>query len=121
MSLRKRVKLKMKPELMKTSNNDDLQRKWKTCIQMTCVEYRVKQMKELWDRVREAMRHFVERVKNAFKGLLEDLSELKSAIQERGYQKRKSYQRSYPHIVDKLNINTKGFPQPILRCARSRC
>lgn len=111
----------MKQELLTAMNNNELQCKWKTIIQMTCIEYRAKKMKEVWDRVVEAMRQFVERVKNAFKGLLEDLAEIKSAIQESGYQKRKSFPHSFPRCVDNLKLNTRGFPQPVIRCARSRC
>lgn len=103
------------------TSNSELQNKWKTTIQMTCLEYRVKIAKELWSKLVEAMRKVVEKIKNAFKGLIEDLSEFRESIQDYTGRKCKSYPHSFPHYVDKLPINTKGFPQPIMRCARSRC
>ena len=110
--------------------NDELQVKWKNCIKVTCDMFNIhKVLRECVEKLMETFRLILNSIKDAlsesFSILSETLREFKETIQE--YCKKdepknfQSYPHSFPHYVDNLKVNTVGFPQPIIRCARSRC
>lgn len=107
--------------------SDDLQDKWKTCMLHTCYAYHMaERVKEAIDVLAEVVRQIINNIREIFKPFVEQLhlvfDELKEFIDDSNlYEEEKSYPQSYPHYVDKLKVNTKGFPRPITHCARSRC
>ena len=64
----------------------------------------------------KVFRPVVESLSLAFNELVEFVDKNKDFIEY-----CKSYPQSYPHSVDNLKVNTRGFPRPIVRCSRSRC
>lgn len=109
-----------------TLNNDELQSRWKNCIQVTCHVFRiVEYIKYYVERALEAIHNFIENLKSAFGSICEKLSEvfndLTQLVDEVENRKCKSYPHGYTHYVNKLKLNPRGFPQPVMKCARSRC
>ena len=110
--------------------NDEMQEKWKNCIKVTCNLFNIYGvLRECAQNLMETLRAIINNIKetlsDTFSKLSEALKEFKEIIQE--YHKKEesnnfqSYPHSYPRYVDKLKLNVRGFPQPIMRCARSRC
>lgn len=120
--------------------SDDLQIKWQKCLHETffaCdVVYRyaphvlekieevvnliITYAKRWCESLQEVARRFMEVIRPAFQKLSEAFNDLKDTCKdlEKPVEK-KSYPHSYPHNVHKYN--TRGYPRPIYRCARSRC
>lgn len=120
----------MKQELMTATNNDELQNKWKNCVQVTCNMFNIYEvLRECAEKLTETFRLLLNSIKDAlsesFSKLSEVLKEFNENIQK--YCKKEesnishNYPHSFPHYVDNLKLNTRGFPQPVMRCARSRC
>lgn len=118
----------MMEQQMTLKSNDNLQERWKTCIATTCYAYR------MMERVKEAIEHLHDVVRQIINSLAEIFSpfvrslnlvfeEFRDFIDEhKDFIKYcQSYPQSYPQYVDKLRVNSKGFPRPITYCARSRC
>ena len=110
--------------------NSEMQEKWKNCIRTTCYISRTYEvLRECAEKLMETFRLILNSIKEAlsesFSKLSEVLREFNESIQE--YCKKEesksfqSYPHSFPHYVDNLKLNTRGFPQPVMRCARSRC
>ena len=117
--------------------SDDLQIKWNKCLHETffaCdVVYRyaphvVEDIEEMvnllityaeqWcESIQEVARIFIEVIRPAFQKLSEAFNDLRGTCFKP--VEKKSYPHSYPHNVHKYN--TRGYPRPIYRCARSRC
>lgn len=115
----------MMTEQQTALKSDDLQERWKTCIATTCYAYRmVERVREAIENLHEVIRQIINSIAEAFKPFVETLTlAFKDFIEEVEdlYDYDKSYPQSYPQYVDKLKLNTKGFPRPITHCARSRC
>lgn len=120
----------MMTEQQTALNNDEVQEKWNNCIRTTCYVFRTYEvLRECAEKLVETMRLILNSIKEAlcesFSNLSELFREFKESIQE--YCKKEesnsfqSYPHSFPHYVDNLKLNTRGFPQPVMRCARSRC
>lgn len=114
--------------VLKNSNDDEMQEKWKSCIHMTCYAYRMaERVKEVIDNLYDAMRTFLNSLAEAFKPVMQSLTlvweEFRDFVDkhEDFIEYMSDYQHSYPPYVDNLKINTRGFPRPISHCARSRC
>ena len=95
----------------------ELQFRWKISFSTICKVYDItdtvtETLKELVDRVIDTLKHLTERLIEAFNRIRPTVEEVLN------YQ---SYPHSYPHHVDNLPTNTKGYPHPILCRARSRC
>ena len=123
-----------------TQQNDDLQIKWHKCLHETffvCdvvyryvpyVSEKIEEMvnltityaKQWYESLQEVARRFMEVIRPAFQKLSEAFNDLKDTYEdlEKPVEK-KSYPHSYPHNVHKYN--TRGYPRPIYKCARSRC
>lgn len=120
--------------------SDDLQIKWQKCLHETffaCdVVYRYAPYLEKFEEVvnliiiyakqwceslQEVARRFMEVIRPAFQKLSEVFNDLKDTYEDPVEKpvEKKSYPHSYPHNVHKYN--TRGYPRPIYRCARSRC
>ena len=103
--------------------NDELQYKWKNVIHHSCLVYGtldhlIERLHEAMEVLKELFRAFIERLNEVFAPIIKDLKEVfvKSVIEDN------SYPQTYPHYVyNSVRVNTKGFPQKIQRCARSRC
>jgi len=116
----------MKQELMKYS---DLQDRWKTSVKVTCHVVSVIPVLEDWvNRVIEVLKQFLEDLARVCIPMIESLSEAFKELSDKFVPELKdllpekySYPQSYPHYVHNLKLNTRGFPQPIIQCARSRC
>lgn len=120
--------------------SDDLQIKWQKCLHETLfacdVVYRyaphvlgkieevvnliITYAKQWCESLQEVARRFMEVIRPAFQKLSEAFNDLKDTCEdlEKPVEK-KSYPHSYPHNVHKYN--TRGYPRPIYKCARSRC
>ena len=107
----------MKQEL-ETLKNNELQYRWKIIVSLTCQEYRYRQFEEAMKSIRESIETFSEKVKECFDSLFYYVDEIKDILD---YDDIKSYSHFYPHSVHNYKVNTRGFPRPINRCARSRC
>lgn len=119
----------MKQELTKTSN-DDLQNRWENCVRITCHAFRTYELlKDFMDRALEVINVLIESIRNAFSGVFEKLSEaFKKFVEDipkycrnRVEKNFQSYPHIFPHYVNNHKVNTKGFPRPVVICARSRC
>ena len=103
--------------------NDELQYKWKNVIHNSCLVYGtldhlVERLHEAMEVLKESFRAFIERLNEVFAPFIKDLKEMFDSVCEED----KSYPQTYPHYVyNSVRVNTKGFPQKIQRCARSRC
>lgn len=104
--------------IVKKTSNDDLQDKWKSIMLNTCREYQYKQYEESWASIRKAIETFSEKVKETFDQLYYYVEEIEDILD---YGDIKSYSHFYPHNVHNCKVNTRGFPRPVSRCARSRC
>lgn len=108
--------------------SDDLQERWKTCIATTCYAYRMtERVKEAIEYLHEVVRHIINSLAKVFKPLVDSLNfvfeGLKDFIDNHKdfIEYCQSYPQSYPHYVNNLRLNSKGYPRPIIYCARSRC
>lgn len=113
----------MMTEQQMTLKSDDLQDRWKMSILTTCYAYRVvERVKEAIDNLVEAVIDIINSLIEVFKPVVDILKTVwEDSIDFVEEHKEKSYQQSYPHNVDNLKVNTKGFQRPITHCARSRC
>ena len=118
----------MMMEHQKILNNKELQNKWNSCIMNTCYAYRtLDRFKEVIDNLHEVVIQFLDNLMIVFKPIKDSLTlvfeEFRDFIdkQEDFILYLKDYPQVYQHKVDNLKINTKGFPRPIIHCARSRC
>lgn len=118
----------MMTEQQTALKSDEMQEKWKKCVVTTCYAYRVaERVREVIDTLYDVMRQVINSLAEAFKPVMETISftfeTLKDYIDEEFEltEYDKSYPQSYPRHVDNFRVNTKGFPRPITRCARSRC
>lgn len=116
----------MKQELMKFKS-DDLQERWKSCVKVTCYSYEVlENVKEVIGNFYNALIQFINNLVESFKPLINSLTQLckefTSFVKTEDFHTDiYTYPHSYPHIVHTFKIDTKGFPSPIFKCARSRC
>lgn len=115
--------------------NDVMQEKWKTCIRVTCQVFRAhKVLNDYVERTLEGIHHFLEIAKKILIDVAEKVSEVFREIskiinnfcEDSGEKNFQNHPHSYPRFVNNLRVNNlrvniKGFPPPILRCARSRC
>lgn len=119
--------------------SDDLQIKWQKCLHETffaCdVVYRyaphvLEKIEEVanlfityarhwYESLQEVARRFMEVIRPAFQKLSEAFNDLKDTCEDFRPVEKKSYPHSYQHNVHKYN--TRGYPRPIYKCARSRC
>lgn len=118
--------------------SDDLQIKWQKCLHETffaCdVVYRyvpylekieevvnlfITYAKQWCESLQEVGRIFMEVIRPAFQKLSEAFNDLKDTCEDFRPVEKRSYPHSYQHNVHKYN--TRGYPRPIYRCARSRC
>ena len=95
----------------------ELQFRWKMSFSTVCkacdiLDKAVRTLQELVNKVVDILKHFTERLIEAFNKIMPTIEEIKEVY---------SYPHSYPHHVDNLPTNTKGYPQPIPCRARSRC
>lgn len=117
----------MMTEQQMTLSNDEMQLKWKSCVRVTCYVYRtVDWVRDFYERVLDAISLFIENMKTVFRDFTESLADAFKDLADRAFKPEdekfyQSYPQSYPHYVDNLRVNTKGFPRPITHCARSRC
>lgn len=123
-----------------SQQNDDLQIKWHKCLHETffvCdvvyryvpyVSEKIEEMvnltityaKQWYESLQEVARRFMEVIRPAFQKLSEVFNDLKDTCEDfEKPVKKKSYTHIYAHNVHKYN--TRGYPRPIYRCARSRC
>ena len=123
-----------------SQQNDDLQIKWHKCLHETffvCdvvyryvpyVSEKIEEMvnltityaKQWYESLQEVARRFMEVIRPAFQKLSEAFNDLKDTCEDfEKPVKKKSYTHTYVHNVHKYN--TRGYPRPIYRCARSRC
>lgn len=119
----------MKQELMKFNSDDEMQERWKSCVKITCyafdrVERLIEAIKVTVEQIYEAVRQIINSFVEAFKPMVESFytcfRDLKEEV-ENLFIKCDTYPQTYPPIVYNLKVNTKGFPRPIIHCARSRC
>lgn len=115
-------------EQQMTLKNEELQLKWKACISFVCKSYECyTYIKEPLERVYTELKNVMNSLVEAFQPVFSTLIELARdivdniAINVEIKPVSKSYPHSYPHNVDNFKINTRGFPRPPMRCARSRC
>lgn len=107
--------------------SDDLQERWKTCVRVTCYSYSmVERVKEVIEHLHEVARQIINSFVEAFKPMVNHLTmfckDFVDFIKTEDFHTDiYTYPHSYPHIVHNLKIDTRGFPSPILKCARSRC
>ena len=106
--------------------NDEMQEKWRHCIFYTCYSYRqamsvVDRFEVIWEEIRKLINDLVEAFNRFMQSINLSFTEIVDIINEPLKQYCKSYPHSYPHSVDNFPENTKGYPKPIMRCARSRC
>ena len=116
---------------MTFSNDEELQKKWKSIVSVTCCVQRTYAfVKDLVNKMVEAINVFLRKACSAFELLSEKFENLSEIIRYTmdNYTKEepkrvvnKSYPHIYPPSVDKFKVNTKGYPNKILLCARSRC
>ena len=123
-----------------SQQNDDLQIKWHKCLHETffvCdvvyryvpyVSEKIEEMvnltityaKQWYESLQEVARRFMEVIRPAFQKLSEAFNDLKDTCEDfEKPVKKKSYTHTYVHNVHKYN--TRGYPRPIYKCARSRC
>lgn len=109
-------------------NNIKMQEKWETCIMTTCYAYRtVERMKEAIENLHDVVRQIINNLAELFKPVMKSLTlvfeEFRDFIDriDDFYNNEKIYPQGYPHYVNNLKVNTKGFPKSITHCARSRC
>lgn len=118
--------------------SDDLQIKWQKCLHETffacdvvyvyaphlmkkieeAVTLLITYARQCYESLQEVARRFAEMLRPAFQKLSEAFEDFKDTCDFEPVEK-KSYPHSYPHNVHKYN--TRGYPRPIYRCARSRC
>lgn len=115
----------MEQQIALKNNNDKMQEKWKTCVKTTCYAYRmVEIVKEaidnLYDVVRQIINSLFRPVTDSLKLVFEEFRDFIDRHED-FIEYMADYQQDYPQYVDKLKVNTKGFPRPITYCARSRC
>ena len=116
---------------MTFSNDEELQKKWKSIVSVTCCVQRTYAfVKDLVNKMVEAINVFLRNARSAFESLSEKFEKLSEVIKDtmdKYYKEepRRVESRSYPHIyppsVNNFKVNTKGYPNKILQCARSRC
>ena len=116
----------MMTEQQTALKNDEMQEKWKQCVMYTCYAYRqsldiVARIEMLWEAVRVILNSIAEAFKRFMQEINLTFTEIRDIINEPPKHICKSYPHSYPHSVDNFPENTKGYPKPIMRCARSRC
>ena len=119
--------------------SDDLQIKWQKCLHETffaCdVVYRyaphvlekieevanlfITYARQWYESLQEVARRFMEVIRPAFQKLSEAFNDLKDTCEDFRPVEKKSYPHIYQHNVHKYN--TRGYPRPIYKCARSRC
>ena len=123
-----------------SQQNDDLQIKWHKCLHETffvcdvvyiyvphvsekieeVVNLTITYAKQWYESLQEVARRFMEVIRPAFQKLSEAFNDLKDTYEDfEKPVKKKSYTHIYAHNVHKYN--TRGYPRPIYRCARSRC
>ena len=116
---------------MTFSNDEELQKKWKSVVSVTCCVQRTYAfVKDFVNKMVEAINVFLRNARSAFESLsekFENLSEVIRDTMDKYYKEEpkrvvnKSYLHLYPPSVDKFKVNTKGYPNKILLRARSRC
>ena len=119
--------------------SDDLQIKWQKCLHETffacdvvysyvpylekieeVVNLIITYAKQWCESLQEVARRVMEVIRPAFQKLSEAFNDLKDTCEDfEKPVKKKSYTHTYVHNVHKYN--TRGYPRPIYRCARSRC
>lgn len=117
----------MKQELMKCKSDDEMQERWKSCVRITCyASEMLEKVKEVIDNFYDALRQFINNLVESFKPVVNSLTQLFKEVAdfiktEDFHTDIYTYPHSYPHVVHNFKIDTKGFPSPIFKCARSRC
>ena len=113
---------------MTFSNDEELQKKWKSIVSVTCCIQRTYAfVKDLLNKMVEAINVFLRKACSAFELLSEKFENLSGIIRDtmdkyyKEEPKRVVNSHFYPLSVDKFKVNTKGYPNKILLCARSRC
>ena len=107
--------------------NDEMQERWKSCVRVTCYAYEMlERVKEAIDNFYDALRQFINNIVESFKPVVNSLTQLCMEFvdffkTEDFHTDIYTYPHSYPHIVHNFKIDTRGFPSPIFKCARSRC
>ena len=107
--------------------NDELQDKWRNVIHNSCLVYGtldhlVERLHEAMEVLKELFRAFIDRLSEVFAPIIKDLKEVFDSVREECYREDNSYPQTYPqYVYNSVRVDTKGFPQKIQRCARSRC
>ena len=108
----------MTMELKRTDAEEyELQFRWKMSFSTVCkacdiLDKAVRTLQELVNKVVDILKHFTERLIEAFNNVLPTVKKIKEVY---------SYPQSYTHTVYNHSTNTKGYQQPIPCRARSRC
>lgn len=108
---------------MKMKMNDDLQDSWVRVMRTTfSVCDIIQSVRDFVDTLIEALREVVDKVAEAIRGIVDKFSVLFDDTEDIEF-KEKTYPHFYPHYVDNLKVDTKGYPVKFhsFRCARSRC
>ena len=116
---------------MTFSNDEELQKKWKSIVSVTCCVQRTHAfVKDLVNKMVESINVFLRKACSAFELLSEKFENLSGIIRDtmdKYYKEepKRVVSNSYPHIyppsVNNFKVNTKGYPNKIWQCARSRC
>lgn len=96
---------------------------------MTCLTYgEYSYVKDFVNKALEAIQNLIQTFQRVFRSLCDKISDsfkrFRITIEECLEPKPKSYPHSFPRYVDKVQfhkLNKRGYPRPIMRCARSRC
>lgn len=108
--------------------SDEMQKKWNTCVIHTCYAYRmVEHLTEAIEVLTELIRNILNNIVDIFKPFVESFQlvfnrfkDFLEDLEDYYVMEYKVYSRKSFHIK-KVVVNTKGFPRPIIFCARSRC
>lgn len=76
---------------------------------------------EFVTRCMDILRKVVDSLSQAVKRLVKTFEELFDLDSSMKFSVKKSYPHIYPHSVDNLKFNSRGYPLSIRPCARSRC
>ena len=112
---------------MTFSNDEELQKKWKFIVSVTCCVQRTYAfVKDLVNKMVEAINVFLRKACELLSEKFENISGIIRDTMDKYYKEpkrvvNKSYPHIYPPSVGKFKVNTKGYPNKILLCARSRC
>ena len=85
-------------------------------------------VREFVNKALEAIQNLIQTIQKVFRNLFESMSttfkRFKTTFEETLKPKNRTYPHTFPQYVNKskfYNLDKRGFPRPIMRCARSRC